>query len=216
MLVVEFGIDSPILMDALAHAPGTTVSHEAQYQLDSGVNLLFWAEGEGLESFDDGLGTDPTVTDVMILAETACRRLYRVTFTERGEAVATFPAWSDLDLSFMHATATTDGWDVRMRMPDRDALQGYRTVCEERGISFQLQSMYDKWENPVESDAPLTEPQREALTTAQELGYFEIPRRASLADVATELGISAQSLSERLRRGIPVLVDAVLNGSEPG
>lgn len=214
MLVVEFGLDSPILMDALAEAPETTVNREAEYQLDSGIDFLFWADGEDLDWFEDGLATDSTVTDVRVLTKTPCRRLYRVSFTERGEAVATFPAWSDLDISFMHSKATTNGWEARMRMPDRDALQAYREVCEEKGISFQLHSVYEEWNNQMENDGRLTKPQRNALTTARELGYFEIPRRSSLAEVATELGITAQSLSERLRRGVPVLVDSVLNGED--
>lgn len=210
MLVVEFGVDSPILRDAIAQAPSTTITHEAQYRPDDDIRLLFWAEGESLDAFDDALAGDDTVVDRTILAETQGRRLYRVTYTEYGESVATFPAWSDLDLSILHSTATESGWEARMRMPDRNALEAYREVCERKDIRFELHSVYEEWQTKAESEAALTAPQREALSTARELGYFEIPRQASLADVATELGITPQSLSERLRRGIPVLVDAVL------
>jgi predicted DNA binding protein len=49
--------------------------------------------------------------------------------------------------------------------------------------------------------ATLTDEQREVLQVAHDLGYFDVPRSATLADVAAELGISSQAASERLRRG---------------
>jgi predicted DNA binding protein len=39
------------------------------------------------------------------------------------------------------------------------------------------------------------------------MGYFEVPRRASMADVADALDIAPASLSERFRRGQARLVE---------
>lgn len=60
--------------------------------------------------------------------------------------------------------------------------------------------------------SPVTGEQREAVLTALELGYYEVPRHANLADVAAELGISHQALSERLRRAHGGLVSAFVGG----
>ena len=210
MLVVEFRVDSPILQDALAHAPETIVIHEQQYQTSDGITYLFWAEDSDLAAFEEGLAADPTVTNISQLAETPTRRMYRVTFTDYGESVATFPSWSGLDISLLDSTASHKGWEVRMRMPDRDTLHQYREVCEENNLSFYLTSIYEEKEATSKAEAQLTTVQREALTTARELGYFEIPQQASLADVADQLEISPQALSERLRRGTVTLIDAVL------
>lgn len=46
----------------------------------------------------------------------------------------------------------------------------------------------------------LTPKQEEALRAATELGYFELPRDADAAAVATELGVSKSAFLERLRR----------------
>ena len=54
MLVVEFRVDSPILQDALAHAPETIVIHEQQYQTSDGITYLFWAEDSDLAAFEEG------------------------------------------------------------------------------------------------------------------------------------------------------------------
>jgi predicted DNA binding protein len=42
---------------------------------------------------------------------------------------------------------------------------------------------------------------------AYERGFFDIPRRATAADLAAELDVSRQAVSERLRRGYAALVE---------
>jgi predicted DNA binding protein len=43
-------------------------------------------------------------------------------------------------------------------------------------------------------------------------GYFEIPRRVTLTDLAEELGITRQATSERIRRGVNAVLRSVLVG----
>lgn len=210
MFVVEFRIDSPILSVALRRAPETTVTHEELYRNGDGIRFLFWASGGDLSAFEDALSADPTVTDPVVLADTGDRRLYRVTYTDAGERVETFTSWSDLDLSFLSATASSEWWSVRMLMPSRDALGRYREACDRRDLTFRLDSIYRDLDADTEGEARLTDVQREALVTARDLGYFEVPRRASLDDVAAECGVSPQAVSERLRRATGTLVDACL------
>jgi len=56
----------------------------------------------------------------------------------------------------------------------------------------------------------LTDRQHEALATAFELGYFEVPREASLAEVADALGCTESTASTHLRKAERALVDATL------
>ncbi len=130
MMVVEFRIDTPILQKSLTHAPEMVISYEEIYQTDDGILFLFWAAEGDLTAFDDSLAADPTVTNPTQLAETQTRCLYRVTFTEYGENVATFPIWPRLDISLLDATTATthEGWIFRMRMPSRETLQQYREM----------------------------------------------------------------------------------------
>lgn len=65
---------------------------------------------------------------------------------------------------------------------------------------------------PSESspDTLLTSEQHRAIGTAFEDGYFDVPRRVRLADLAERLGTSTSALSETLRRGLYRLVEAHL------
>lgn len=58
----------------------------------------------------------------------------------------------------------------------------------------------------------LTERQREVLSTAHKLGYFEHPREVSAATVADELGIVASTFSEHLAAAQRNLLGELLSG----
>jgi len=64
--------------------------------------------------------------------------------------------------------------------------------------------------------AALTDRQREALAVATGLGYYETPREATHGDVAAELGCSAQTAGDHLRKAEAKLVDSALDALGPG
>jgi len=51
--------------------------------------------------------------------------------------------------------------------------------------------------------------QREVLSVARERGYYEIPRRTTMAEVADALGVERRTAEEHLRRAENKLLDAV-------
>ena len=112
---------------------------------------------------------------------------------------------------------TPTGWIQRRWFGDRDAFDEYRRFWQRNGDGFSLRQLTrDAGAGAAGSDGRddrLTDRQREALATAHELGYFEVPRTASLGDVAAELGITAASASERLRRAQAELVASELDGT---
>lgn len=153
---------------------------------------------------------DPTVTNVRLLADIDSRRMYRVTATEEGEWVTTFPLWSEHDMVLLSATGDAEGWTMRMRFPDRETLEMYRQQLRDRDLTFRLHSIYRETGFDSDTAADLSESQRSALVTAYEMGYYDVPRKASQQDVADRLDVSPQSVSERLRRGTGKLVEASL------
>ncbi len=115
----------------------------------------------------------------------------------------------------LSAIGTADAWDFELRFPTHEALSGFTTHCENAQISLEVTRVY----NPTKPDAGpwygLTEPQRKAITLATEMGYYNIPRGCTTEELADELGISDQAVTERLRRAIAALVTYTLTPSEP-
>jgi predicted DNA binding protein len=214
-LIADFYLETPVLRTALAAVPEMDVSVEQQTLRDSKpFALALWSSGGDFGAFEDGLADDPTVADATVLAEVSGHRLYQVALTPRGEEYMTYHAWADLDSVFVSADRVGDGWRVRIRFPDRDCLRQYVDYCEEQGLTFDLRQLYDA-KGPESTSFGLTDRQRETLRTAAEMGYYEVPRRVELEDLAEVLGVSRQAVSERLRRATGALARAtVFRGDE--
>lgn len=56
---------------------------------------------------------------------------------------------------------------------------------------------YDRRRGP---SVPLTDRQREVVAVAVDLGYYDVPRAATLADVAAEVGVASSTVSDHLRK----------------
>jgi hypothetical protein len=123
------------------------------------------------------------------------------------------------DLSGLRALATTNsiikrirvtstGWIQTGWFADRTVLDEFRVFWQRNG-GFALRRL-TRDGTVEEPEDKLTDRQRKALRLAYEMGYFEIPRTADLDDIAAELGITASSLSERLRRAQTHLVETTL------
>lgn len=79
------------------------------------------------------------------------------------------------------------------------------------GVDVVLERITD-YAGPRTSLDAVTERQRDVLETAYEMGYFEVPREVSVADVAADLGLDPSTVSEHLRRGERNLLSELLGG----
>ena len=116
------------------------------------------------------------------------------------------------DAEISHIRPTPTGWIQAGWFADRETLARFRRYWQRNG-EFRLRRLTPSAES--DPGAGLTPPQREAIRTAYEMGYFEIPRTASLQEIATELDITASSLSERLRRAQTQLVESTVAAPDP-
>lgn len=128
------------------------------------------------------------------------------------------------DLSDLEALASTEsiidrievlptGWRQAGWFAHYDAFDQFRRFWQRNG-GFQLHRLTREGDAEPPGDG-LTDRQREALRIAYERGYFDIPRKASLDDVADELGVSASSVSERLRRAQTQLIEETVGPTWP-
>lgn len=83
-------------------------------------------------------------------------------------------------------------------------------VPEEVTPKLERKSAFDPSEDPILTK--LTKKQAEILRVAVDMGYYEVPREQTLADIGTELGLTSATVGEHLRKVEATLVKHCLTG----
>ncbi len=161
---------------------------------------LFWVYEPVENGFLDAVERYPTVNSVTKVDVFDDRTLIRLDWDASQDHL--FQCILNHDGQILSATGAADGWNFEIRFSDRETLSRCQNCCADAHISLDLTRIY----NPTDPGAGpwygLSEPQREAFTLAVRLGYYDIPRGCTTAELADELGISDQAVTERLRRAI--------------
>lgn len=159
---------------------------------------------------ESALGADPTVENFEFVTADAGRLLYAIRWT--ATVVELYDLVVDHGGTVLNSTGENGVWTIRLRFENHEDVSNLYETFAERGISVDVVRLHELSDRGHE-DLGLTKEQYEALETAIRLGYFEIPRESQLQEVADELGISDQALSERLRRAYHSIVTAELDVS---
>jgi predicted DNA binding protein len=149
----------------------------------------------------------PTVGDIRAAADFDDERLYHIEWRDGIDHLV--EEMIDHEGVILEASARDDRWRLRIRFMTREQFEDFRAHFDEHGPAFQLEQLFTV-EHPRHTRGDVTPEQHEALTTAVDVGYFQVPRDASLQDVADELDVSHQAVSERIRRGTENLVRDML------
>ena len=155
---------------------------------------LFWVYEPVENGFLDTVERYPTVTSVAEMDVFEDRILFRLEWDASQDRL--FQCILNNQGQILSATGTPEGWHFELRFPNREAMSQYQTCCEDAHISSELIRVY----NPTNPGAGpwygLSEPQREALMLAVQMGYYDIPRGCTTEELADELGISDQAVTE--------------------
>lgn len=193
----------------------TPVGEVAIEQLDATEDVplrtVCWLEKSAPEKqFEEALAEDGTVEEATQVVATDRGYQYHVTHDQRYPGAEVYYAAVEQAGSVVSGTTDGEQWVLRLRFPDRASFTAFTATCEEDAPGMSVLSVHERETAPAAEQYQLSTPQREVLTLAVERGYFEVPRQASLADLAADLGISSQAASERLRRGLDSLVERAL------
>ncbi len=156
-----------------------------------------WISADDLEAVESALDDDDSVADHEVIADLDDERLYRMEWIE--DALVITHILTEEEGTVLTASGRGDRWHFRVLFPDHAALSATHDFARGEGLAFDVTKVY-KLDDDREGRFGLSEEQYTALVEATEQGYFDVPRAASLEDLASEMGISHQSLSERLRR----------------
>ena len=161
---------------------------------------LLWVYEPIRDGFLDAVRRYPTVNSIREVDVFEDRTLFRLDWDASQDHL--FQCILDHGGQISSATGSKEGWDFEIRFPDHDALSQFQTCCEAAHISLEITRVFNATKPGVGPWYGLSEPQREALMLAVRMGYYDIPRGCTTQELADELGISDQAVTERLRRAI--------------
>lgn len=164
---------------------------------------LLWVRTSDFEALDDALRADPTVAEATTLTARDDRRLYRVEWTRPVHLLVDMIVNSEGIL--LDASLEGDRWTIQLLHATREEAQEMIEFCESHDLPLDVRSIREMDSSPS-TRYGLSEEQYQSLRIAHRRGYFSVPRELSLQDLADDLGISHQSASERLRRGMRKLL----------
>ncbi|WP_247003804.1 helix-turn-helix domain-containing protein [Halosolutus gelatinilyticus] len=115
----------------------------------------------------------------------------------------------------LRAVCRDQHWEFVVRFAEHEYLSGFRRRCDRDDVNIHVERIFHGAEPGDDPWFGLTDAQREALSLAVDRGYYDIPRQCSTADLADELDISSQAMTERLRRAVANLARHTVLTSEP-
>ncbi len=210
-LVVTFRLQLPVLRTSTERDSGLHLTLEDQTMtVDGSLHLVLRVTGEASNEFTSVLDTDETISRWTLIGTTDTESLYRIRLTEETSRSMDYHSWTDGRAVCLPMEWGIDGWTMSAYLPDRSVLHEFALGCERNDVQFDLLKIATiSCFNDLHQFG-LTDLQAETLRTAYHAGYYSVPRRSTLEEVAELLGVSHQAVSERLRRGIKTLVEHTL------
>jgi len=222
-LVAEFDIDCQALPLAgvAADVPDATLVLDMQYNHGDRPLFLVTAQDGSRAAIEDALTDAYDVGEWTLVGQAGATRRYQVRpalsleaqLGEHLDDLAGLEALATADAIIERIEVVPDGWRQKGWFADRDEFAQFSSFWQ-HNAGFRLHRLTRDGESEPPGDG-LTDRQHEALRIAYERGYFDIPRRAALEDVAEELDITPSSVSERLRRAQTQLIEETVATTWP-
>ncbi|NKE35628.1 bacterio-opsin activator [Natronococcus sp. JC468] len=213
-VIVEFSVETEefVFGSALETVEHMAIELEAIVPVGGQVVPYFWATGTGFEAFERHVAADPGIESITQIDRIDGTALYRAVWTRDVDGL--LGGLAETEAVVLEAMTTDGGWQFRVRFPGNDLLGRFSEYCTEHGISIHVGRVHPLAEASRAGRLfELTPGQREAIVLAVRRGYFEVPRRTDLSAIASELGISQQAASERVRRGADTVLRTALLAS---
>lgn len=210
-VIAEISIqaDEFLLGQIIAEHSGLSVELERVVPAAKRIMPYIWGYGTDLPAFEAAMNESPNVKSISVLDEYEGQALYKIDWEDPAEQLITGIADTDATILEAHSD---DEWLFRIRFEDHSGLARFNRYCSEHDISYRLNRVSSLTEAaPDGNEFDLTEAQYEALSLAVERGYFKVPREVEYEELAAELGVSVQALSERVRRGADKVLQTALH-----
>ncbi|WP_136603152.1 helix-turn-helix domain-containing protein [Salinigranum halophilum] len=210
-IVAEFTIEAEqfLLGRVLRAGGGMNIEIERVVPASKQVMPYVWVSGGDRTAFEEAVRATDEVRELLHLDTIGERSLYRIGWDETVESLIYGMVETNATILEAHGR---DNWLFRIRFNDHESLSAFSEYCQIHDIRLNVRRVHNLTADEVDDDPfDLTDEQREAIELALQKGYFEVPRQATLSDLAVDLDVSQQAISERLRRGTQKVMDVVVD-----
>lgn len=157
-------------------------------------------------------GSDTTEATSIPDAHATEQRLYYIEWVDDRSVLGQLVERTGIVTS---ATLDAGGWQVTLTFPTREELSTAYEIWKTNHWRIYVDRIVDDAEK-LTGTTGLTDEQHRAIERAVEMGYYEIPRQITLKELAVELDISHQALSELLRRANRnLIIETIHDPDEP-
>lgn len=168
---------------------------------------LLWAtadEGEPFDSLPEVISEDPTTQEMSIVTEFDTEYLLKMDWEMHVRVL--FYILKEEDATILDARTKDGEWHFRVLFPEHDSVGTMYQSCKDYDITLDIKQITQLSDSFRRGWFGLTEHQYETIVGAYREGYYSVPRKANLEELADRFGVSHQALSERLRRGHEKLI----------
>lgn len=211
-VIVEFTLAS----EAFPFGRSTSGDPDVRVQLERAVPLnqdripFLWATGEEFEAFEQHLRASDIVKHVEALTRVGDSVLYYIEWYQDNETFLNGVSEANGTIMKAHGNSV---WSFTVRFQDHADLTRFHQFYQNEEFPAHIDRVYAPDETSrTEYGFGLTSEQRETLVMAVENGYFSAPRETKLDEIADELGITRQAVSERVRRAAETVLRKALAG----
>ncbi len=197
MLSFRVASEATLLGRALALPPDAQASAETIVPANGRFVPYLWVEAEAELSADELVGDSTPLGELTELLTEGNAQLFQLTWRDVSDRL--FEAIRAEDGAITSLQGNAENWDFHVRFPSEPAISAFHKRCREEEIRIDVTRLSQPLMRGGGSDA--TTPQQEALQAALERGYYDVPRRVTLNELAEEFGISDSAFSQLLRRG---------------
>ncbi|MDZ5809938.1 helix-turn-helix domain-containing protein [Halorubrum sp. AD140] len=169
-----------------------------------------WGSTDRPDRLDVALRRDPSTEGVSCLSTGDGRSLYSIDWTASASRLV--DGFIEAGGSVLGIRGTSERWTVQILFPDRATASETFHAWRDDDVSPSL-SRVSNLSCRTETGTGMSATQYDTIATAFQRNYYDVPRGTTLSDLATDLEVSHQALSERLRRGHSHLVERMLSES---
>lgn len=199
----EFALGRTLSMfDAVRFDIEQVVAHNQNHFMP-----FVWVGSGNRQDIEAAFAADESVRDFQLVGAFDTECLYRLEWVEDIGMLT--QVLVEENGTVLNATGMDGTWNLQLLFSDHEAVTRTYEYCSRRGIELDLQNIHE-FSRGRTGRYGLTESQRQTLMLAFKTGYYSVPRHSSATDLASDLGVTHQSISEKLRRGHANLVKNTL------